>query len=166
MGEGAFERWAAEGRTNVNIGEAEDYVREMRNLLMNSGKIWSGDDVKLAFEKKFKGQEFSLSGMPIVVKGEKPTVALTSGQSYVIEALYGLHTTHLIGEDVKAIVTTTPGNETEEAGAVWISARVPAGKIVVSQGLARKLNVSDDQEIRILRVEQDLNKLDLDQYQR
>src|SRR3989304_8998431 len=96
MAENAIERWRLGGGLEINISDAANYSRAVQDELIRAGRGWSTTDISAAFEKKFGTNELVPTGMAIVVKGETPSVGLTSDQFDAIKAIYGIYADDVI----------------------------------------------------------------------
>ena len=165
MAEDAFERWRLGGRPEINISDAANYSRAVQDELIRGARVWSTRDIKTAFEKKFGTSEMIPTGMALVVKGENPSVGLTSEQFDAIRAVYDIGPTDVIMRIFHTTVSNQSGDHTEKARLVWLPTHSPIDQIIISQGLARKLDISgQEEEIKILDVEEDISVLNLDEH--
>jgi len=162
MDDNAFERYFRSGKTAINIAEAAQYSLEIQNELIRSHNPWDNSDIKAAFEKKYGASEFSLQGIPRIVKGNEPTVAITHDQFHAIEAIFGIKATDTMLNKIEVIIGTTSSNQNERAKLMWIHARSPLDQIIISQGLAKLLKLKADEEIKIIEIEENINDIDLD----
>lgn len=165
MAEDAFEKWRLGGRPEINISDAANYSRAVQDELIRNARLWSTNDIKTAFEKKFGTSELVPTGMALVVGGENPSVGLTSEQFDAIRVIYDIIPTDVIGRIFHATVSDLSGDHIEKARLVWLHTHSPIDQIIISQGLARKLDISgQEEEIKILDVEEDLSVLNLDEH--
>lgn len=133
------------------------------------GQIWDKEDVQKLLKKEAGTDELILRGPAQIVKGEELIVGVTIDFGKALDVLFDVDEVNLHDQTWLIDVQKAGGNDSPVVTAklkniYGMRSKTP-DHIIISKGLAGKLGLDRDGEIKILRASTDAEDLNLDTWQ-